>query len=326
MTHAEERIAPDVARPSTELAPVVAFAYKRLGHLRRMVDSLLGNAESTGTHLSIYCDAARKPEDLEAVQSVRRYVSSIRGFASVTPVFRTDNFGLAKSIISGVSEMLSSHDRVIVLEDDLILSPYFLRYMNDGLRLYAQDDQVASIHGYCYPADSPLPETFFLRGADCWGWATWGRAWRHFRPDGKALLDELRLERLTRRFDFDGTFDFTQMLAAQVGGQNDSWAIRWHATCFLANRLTLYPGHSLVHNGGFDSTGQHCDSTSAFDQIVSQGPVDVARLPLAESERARSAFIEFFRSIRAPLVTRLRSRLRHVIGTSVGAFRSSKAN
>lgn len=306
-------------------APVVVFAYKRRDHLQRMIESLLRNAEASATEVHIYCDGPRKPEDQGAVDSVRRYVKELRGFAFVRGVFREENLGLARSIISGVTDMLSIHDRVIVLEDDLILSPHFLRYLNDGLRLYAQDDEVASIHGYCYPTDSRLPETFFLRGADCWGWATWGRAWRHFNSDGKALLDELRAKRLTRRFDFDGTFDFTQMLADQVVGRNDSWAIRWHATCFLANRLTLYPGKSLVHNGGFDSTGQHCHSTSDFDQTVFQSPVEIVHLRLAESEHARIAFVDFFRSIRVPLVMRLRRRMHRVISKPLSLFSKSQA-
>lgn len=294
-------------------APIVVFAYKRPDHLRTMIDSLLGNAQASRTSVRVYCDAARKPEDEAGVEAVRGYARSIRGFAGVTPVFREHNLGLARSIVSGVTEMLAMHDRVIVLEDDLVLSPHFLRYMNDGLTLYAENDAVASVHGYCYPTASPLPETFFLRGADCWGWGTWRRAWQHFNPDGQALLDQLQARRLGRRFDFDGTFDFVQMLAQQISGRNDSWAIRWHASCFLADRLTLYPGRSLVHNGGFDSTGRHCNATSQFDQSVSTVPIDVRLLAAAESEPAREAFIEFFRSIRDPWPARLRSHLRRAI-------------
>lgn len=307
----------DAARGLEPLAPVVAFAYKRPDHLQAMIDSLLRNPEAQQTHVRIYCDAARKPEDEEGVQAVREYVASIRGFASVTPVFRDHNLGLAKSIVSGVTDMLASHDRVIVLEDDLVLSPHFLRYMNGGLHLYAQTDEVASIHGYCYPTATALPETFFLRGADCWGWATWRRAWRHFNPDGRALLQQLRAQGLTRRFDFDGSFEFTQMLDDQIQGWNDSWAIRWHATCFLAGRLTLYPGRSLVHNGGFDATGRHCNTTSQFDQVVSPNPIDLRPLPLAESETARLAFVDFFRRFRAPWPSRLRTRLRRAVANTM---------
>jgi hypothetical protein len=300
--------------------PVVVFAFKRPDHLKALIDSLLGNAEASRTSVRIYCDAPRNQDDATGVAAVRRYASTIEGFASVTPVFRESNLGLARSIVAGVSEMLAEHDRVIVLEDDLILSPYFLRFMNEGLRLYATDDRVASIHGYLYPAALPMPQTFFLRGADCWGWATWRRAWQHFNADGSALLEKLRAARLTYRFDFDGTFDFTQMLVDQIAGRNDSWAIRWHASCFLADRLTLYPGSSLVHNGGFDSSGRHCNATSQFDQSVSKHPIDVRRIATQESQVARQAIVAFFRSIREPWRTRLRSRIRRAIRTRFPAL------
>lgn len=297
-------------------APIVVFAFKRADHLRTMIESLRASPLASCSHLRVYCDAARTPADDAGVAAVRSYANSLDGFAGVRVVLRASNLGLARSIVSGVTEVLEAHERVIVLEDDLVLSQHFLRYMNDGLELYAQDDRVASIHGYTYPTSRPLPETFFLRGADCWGWATWRRAWQHFDPDGRGLLARLQAQRLTDRFDFDGSFGFTQMLIDQIEGRNDSWAIRWHASCFLANRLTLYPGRSLVHNGGFDLSGSHCNSTSAFDQSVSTDPVAVHRLPAAESEPARLAFVDFFRSIRDPWHARLRTGVRRAITRS----------
>jgi hypothetical protein len=243
---------------------------------------------------------------------VRAYVDTIEGFASITRIYRDNNLGLARSIISGVEEVLAGHDSVVVMEDDLIVSPHFLRFMNDGLMLYRDDQHVASIHGYCYPVDEALPETFFLRGADCWGWATWPRAWNHFEPDGSKLLEELRRTGLGCSFDLGGAYSFTRMLHNQVAGKNDSWAIRWHASCFLDNMLTLYPGRSLVNNIGFDSTGTHCSATDAYDQLVTQSPVQVQRIALMESAQASAAVASYFKrthSIRARLLQRIKAWL-----------------
>ena len=128
-------------------------------------------------------------------------------------------------------------DKVIVLEDDLVTSPHFLQYMNDGLGIYERDDRVISIHGYSYPVHGKLPETFFLRGADCLGWATWKRGWDLFEDDGQRLLNELERRNLTRSFDFDGSYPYTQMLRDQIAGSNSSWAVRWYASAFLRDKL-----------------------------------------------------------------------------------------
>jgi len=172
-------------------APIALFAYKRADHLRQAVESLLTNAECSQSHLFLFSDAPKKKEDVPAVEEVRKYLSAIKGFASVTIIKRNENLGLANSIISGVSMILESNDRVIVLEDDLVLSPYFLRYVNQALDLYADDEQVASVHGYVYPVSTVLPGTFFLKGTDCWGWGTWKRAWKHFEPDATKLISRL---------------------------------------------------------------------------------------------------------------------------------------
>ena len=286
-------------------APVALFAYMRRDHLRTTVTSLRANPEALRTHLTVFCDAARKAEHATGVDEVRAFANMIDGFASVTVVRRERNLGLAASIIDGVSRLTEAHGRVIIVEDDLLLSPHFLRYMNEALNLYADDMRVASIHGYCYPVGRPMPETFFLRGADCWGWATWARAWSHFRDDGAALLADLERRGLTLEFDYDGQYGFTRMLRDQIAGRNDSWAIRWHASCYLDHLLTLYPGRSLVHNIGNDASGTHCDERMDYAQTVAAEPVHVERQPVQVSAAARSAFVEFFRARRPGPVARM---------------------
>lgn len=295
-------------------APIAVFAYARPDHLRRTIESLSANPEFAESPTFIYCDGPRREADTSQTDAVRAYVDSLAGGA-VKRVYRDNNIGLAKSIISGVTEVLKQYDAVIVIEDDLVVSPHFLRYMNDGLHCYRDQDRVASIHGYCYPVDVELPETFFLRGADCWGWATWRRAWQHFEPDGQRLLDALRRERLAHAFDLDGSYPYTDMLANQVAGKNDSWAVRWHAACFLQNMLTLYPGRSLVNNIGTDDSGTHCSATDEFSQIVSATPVRVDPIPLVCSKTAEASFARFFRKNRSVSV-RVARKLRSILGIS----------
>ena len=282
-------------------APIVLFVYARPDHARRTVEALLNNPEAADTDLIVFSDAAKTPDKSAAVQEVRCYVDSIQGFRSVTVYRRLFNFGLAKSIIKGVTQVLSEHDSVIVLEDDMITSPHFLKYMNDGLSRYANDDRVISLHGYMYPVSEPLPEAFFLRGADCWGWATWRRGWALFNPDGQFLFDELRRQKLLNAFDFNGAYGYSAMLQGQIAGSNDSWAIRWYASAFLGNKLTLYPEKSLVHNIGNDSSGTHCGTSTALDVVLANSPVDLSGIQVEPSEKAAKAIERFFRTKPPPL-------------------------
>ena len=276
-------------------APIALFTYCRPNHTRRTVESLLKNPLAVESDLIVYSDAARTPEKQAAVDDVRLYLATITGFRSVTINCRPANFGLAKSIIGGVTEALEQSDRVIVLEDDMVTSPHFLTYMNQALERYADDDRVASIHGYVYPVDQPLPEAFFLPGADCWGWATWPRAWKHFNPDGQYLLDELERLNLLHAFNFNGAYAYSDMLENQIRGLNDSWAVRWYASAFLADKLTLYPGRSLVHNIGNDESGTHCGETARFETELSEAPIDLSDIAVGLSQEGLQAFEKFFR-------------------------------
>ena len=291
-------------------APIVLFAYKRPEHLRRTLEALLANPLAKSTDLIVYSDAARDISAQEPVAVVRRLLHDIKGFRSISIRERATNMGLAKSLIAGISEVLSTSEKAIILEDDLVVTEWFLDFMNDALIMYADEQQVASIHGYSYPTSRDLPSTFFLRGADCWGWATWSRAWKHFNGDSRHLLGELHRQRLTRLFDFDGSYPFTGMLKAQADGSVDSWAIRWYASTFLANMLTLYPGKSLVQNIGHDGSGQHCDETSAFAANLARGPIDLSPIQLSECALGRECFTEFFRSQQPGVWTKVLRRAR----------------
>ena len=212
---------------------------------------------------------------------------------------------MASNIIDGVTQIVNKHGRVIVVEDDLITSPFFIRFMNDALTLYADEEKIASIHGYIYPLDKQFPKTFFLKGADCWGWATWRRGWAYFNSDGQYLLDELKRRKLIRSFDFNGTYPYSKMLEGQIRGANDSWAVRWYASAFLAGKLTLYPGRSLVHNIGNDNSGIHCGSSASLDAELSNIPINVDNIPVKPSQEARQAFEMFFRQRQTGVLRRL---------------------
>lgn len=278
------------------LAPIALFVYNRPRHTRLTIEALLKNSLASESELYVFSDGAKHEAHASDVAVVREYLKGVVGFKNVTIIERPKNIGLARSIVSGVTDVVRTHGRVIVLEDDLVTSPYFLQYMCDALRMYEHDERVVSIHGYVYPVTGELPETFFIRGADCWGWATWQRGWEVFRPDASVLLEELQARKLTRSFDYNGSYPYTDMLRGRVLGFNNSWAILWHASAFLANKLTLYPGKTLVSNIGFDNTGTHSGRTNYFETRVSEQPVQLVRIPVVESTTAVQLFMNYFNS------------------------------
>ncbi|KAF0811509.1 hypothetical protein IGB42_04041 [Andreprevotia sp. IGB-42] len=297
------------------LAPVALFVFARPAHTRQTLDALLANDLASKTDLIVYSDGARAGADETAVQEVRDLIRALRGFKSVTLIERPRNYGLASNIISGVTETLNQFGQIIVLEDDLVTSPHFLDFMNQGLAKYRDKEKVASIHGYCYPVKDPIPELFFLRGADCWGWATWSRAWDCFESNGTKLLAELKQRDLIKEFDRGISYRvYSKMLKKQIAGRNNSWAIRWHASTFLNGMYTLYSRESLINNIGHDASGVHCAQNDHYGNHTHNSRIMLKDIAIVENADAVFAFRRFYESIRPSLLMAILGKLKQMVG------------
>jgi hypothetical protein len=283
-------------------SPVAFFVYKRPAHTIRVLEKLANNMLANQSDLIVFSDAAKEKEDRDAVDEVRKIVKKAKGFKSVEVIERSQNKGLADSIIDGVSEIMNKHKKIIVLEDDLLTSPFFLKYMNAALDLYEEETEVISIHGYLYPLLGMVPNTFFIKGADCWGWGTWQRGWNLFERDSSKLLTEIKKRNLIHDFDMDGWVNNVRMLKKQNKGKINSWAIRWHASAYLQNKLTLYPGKSLIKNIGFDISATHTTDNDYFGVNLSFEPINIQKIPPLENLEMKTAIIEFYKKNKSNLL------------------------
>lgn len=279
-----------------ESAPIALFVYNRIWHTKQTIESLQRNEMAEASELFVFSDGPKFGKDREKVSDVREYCKTITGFKRVTLIERQQNLGLAQSVITGVTEIVNRYGRIIVLEDDMISSPYFLRFMNEALEFYKDEEKVISIHGYIYPLKTRLPDSFFLKDTGCWGWATWKRGWDLFDPDGLRLFSEIKKRKLQKQFDINGAYPYTKMLEDQIKGKNDSWAVRWYASAFLENKLTLHPGRSLIFNIGLDASGRHCGITTMYDIEVAKRPISLKGIPVEENVFALKEIEKFLKS------------------------------
>ena len=276
-------------------APILLFVYNRLEHTRRCIESLLKNPLASESNLFIYADGAKDITQQEAVNEVRSYIRTLQGFKQITLIERNENWGLARNIIDGVTSQVNRYGKVIVLEDDLVVAPYFLTFMNEALEIYKDEPKVGHIQACDFTQDPSLPDTLLIKWTGSWGWATWDRAWKHFNPNGQELLHELESRKLTHTFDFNGKYGFTRMLRRQIEGKNNSWAIRWNASLFLKDILSLNVGRSLVQNEGFDGSGTNCGGGGLYASHLYLNHLPVTKIsPIEENKEARQVFSRYY--------------------------------
>ena len=257
------------------LAPVVVFAYNRPLHLQRTLDALAACRLADRTDVHVFADGPRKPAAAEAVAEVRRVLATeaLAGrFASVRIQASELNLGLANSIIRGVGQVIAAHGRVIVLEDDLLVSADFLEFMNDCLEFYAADPSVGAVTGFSPLQALPaacVDDVYLTHRNSSQGWGTWSRVWERIDWTASGAERLARDRGMRHAFNREGN-DRYDRLRRQLAGRIDSWSIRFGLSLFLQGMGTVYPAVNRVANIGYDGTGIHSGVGTPKNEAIAE--------------------------------------------------------
>ena len=281
---------------------ILLFVFNRPDHTSRILANLQSLRSTFDSNIIIFSDGTREnnSQDHACVTEVREICSHYSSDMPIEIIERSLNLGLAQNITEGIKYAFENCDRIIVLEDDLILSKDFFPFMYAMLERFSASTSVFQISGYMCPATVQLPGAGLFRVPGSWGWATWRRAWKHYSHDVENLISLIGESRI-HEFNVEGTYDHFSTLLENAEGTRTTWAVRWYASVFLAGGLTLYPGSSLVRNGGFDDSGTNCSGENHIDSI--EGVVqraawrDVPDLEISETSEFVETFQKFYQSL-----------------------------
>ncbi len=295
------------------LAPIVLFVYNRPWHTEQTLNALIQNELADQSVLYIYSDGPKEnasEEQVKKINEVRELIRSRQWCKEIHIVESDKNKGLADSIILGVTEIVNKCLKIIVLEDDIVTSPGFLKYMNDALDVYCGEEKVYHVSGYMYPLQLNMPETIFLNVVTPWGWGTWKEKWKYFNNDAIDLKEKLFAAEFYKPEDYNcgyGT-EFYEQLQNNINLRLKTWAVKWHTTIYLKQGHCLHPGISLVQNIGLDSSGtHHVQNDSKTFAILKMAPkVTVLPIPLEQDQQVLKGFHQYY-LLNHPPTTKVKS-------------------
>lgn len=306
-----------------DFAPIVLFTYNRMLHTQETLNYLSRNQFAKKSELFIYSDGPKGDSDTEKVGELRRYFRTLTGFKSIHIIEREKNLGLAANIIDGVSDIVNQYGKIIVLEDDIITSKYFLRYMNAALRIYENEPGVMQISGFSYPVKKQgLPETAFLRFADCWGWGTWKDRWALFEKNPRNLIKSFTRTDIYH-FNLENGYDYWNQVIRNYRKEIDTWAVFWYASIFCRHGYMLYPRESLTQNIGFDDSGTNCSASNDFKAELADTHVKRFPSKVSENKLVRRRISAYFKGLKPGRIQRIFYRIKRIIRrmrSAIGRF------
>lgn len=292
------------------LAPIILFVYNRIEHTKKTVDALKSNKFALDSSLFIFSDGNKTENDKRSVEAVRNYILTVSGFKEIKIILREKNFGLADSVISGVTEVIENYGKAIVLEDDIVTSPYFLKYMNEALDFYKEDKRIYSISGYNFPIKIPksYKQNIYLSlRPSSWGWATWKDRWDNSIWNPEKVFNVENRKQLNHYLDKAGK-DLPPMLLKTIVGKTNSWAVRWVFTHIKYGVFSIFPTKSLTKNIGADATGTNFNRrTNKYDVVLD---IEFNRFNFSKDLKLNEEIIEQIRRLVRPgIVSFLKYRL-----------------
>ncbi len=240
-------------------APIALFAYNRPYHTKKTLESLIKNNLASKSFIYVFIDGVKNSKDIKKNISVKEIVKSFSSsFKSMEIIHNESNKGLADNIVEGINFIFKQYEKIIVLEDDIEVSPVFLKFMNEALDKYESEKKVWHISAYIQPFFYKGEKTrFFWKYMHCWGWGTWKSRWKYYLKDPRFLLRNLSSSQI-KSFNLGGIISDWNQVILNDKKQINTWAIFWYATIFLNKGLSLYPTKSLSRNIGHDNSGEHC--------------------------------------------------------------------
>ncbi len=255
------------------IVPVLIFTYIRLEHLKRTITSLRSNILARKTDLFIASDYQRSDSEADKVTAVRNYLRSIDGFKTVTVFERDKNLGAVENCFSALEGIFGKYDRIILMEDDIVTAPGFLKFINEAFERYGTNERVFSITGYCPPIGIPASyqyDAFFLGRMSAWGCGITKDRFNSVQQITRKEYDKFMAnKKLSRAFVEAGGEDLPVMLRDVAYGSLEAWDVRCMYTQFMKGQYTIYPTQSLILNIGFDGTGMHCGKSDRFNVALS---------------------------------------------------------
>ena len=303
---------------SAKYAPVAVFVYSRPEKTRALFESLRRNEPAEKSDVHVFSDAAKNPKAEAGVKEVREYVRSLGSkdwFKSVNLHMAESNKGLAHSVIDGITGILKEYDRVIVLEDDLVLSEYFLDYMNECLECFGEDKRIWSIDGYSHNPGRPAgydSNIYLTYRASSWGWGTWRDRWDMADWEVKDY-STFRLDPVANIRFMRGGNDLPSMLRAYKKGKIDTWAIRWCLSQSRHDMMSVAPIKSLVSNNGLDGSGTNCKDDESNALTFGETEKDRKQWADAGVMPNRELIRDFYRRHHLSMYIRIRDKVREIL-------------
>ncbi len=274
---------------------IAVIGFKRPKHIQETLYALSQNYSIDKAPLYIFIDGARDdPKEKQLVQQTQETSKAFPWKGKKIIHASPHNKGLQNAVRHAIDITLTDYKSIIVVEDDIVTSPYFYNFISAGLTQYENNQSIGAICGHVYSISRKIfnPHSpFFLKHFCCWGWATWRDRWNSLCWDAQKLNQSLNRNK-KKELDYGHSRWVSGILKAQMNGYINTWDVQTGVSLFLQNRFCLYPPETLTNNIGWRNDGLSTHALSEYNPNAPMAYINITippSLQIRELHHARKA-------------------------------------
>ena len=242
------------------LTPILVIGFNRPKALKKLLSKL---DLTDGRRIYISIDGPRNSAEsikVKKVQKLAEEYAQANRHLEIQLKFLDSNLGCKVGVSSAIDWAFESENALIILEDDIIVSEEFFKYMDMSLKNFESESQIWHISGF-----SPLlppylhPTSYQTNFAHVWGWGTWKNRWVKYDRDLSGFeptsLSHTKTLKEAPLSDNAHEFFRRNLVACKEGF--DTWDFQWQFTIWSNGGLAISPGERLSGNSGFGPTASH---------------------------------------------------------------------
>jgi hypothetical protein len=243
--------------------PILVIGFNRPEKLKMVIEKIIN--ENREIYIALDGPRESNMQDMLKVKECVDIIENYQKERMINTLYQQQNLGCKEGEQSAMNWFFENNEAGIILEDDILIEKEFLKFCDENLIKYKNDERIWAICGFIpFEIESLDSKTANKKFFTCdtpqtWGWASWRRVWDKYQNE--ININEFKHIKYPEIF-YGGKFRINRNIWERrfldlINERVSTWDYQFTLSCWNNQGVNIFPYKNYVNNIGFDSEATH---------------------------------------------------------------------